>query len=169
MIREAKIKDLPQILTIYNDAIVHTTAVYTYEPETLVMREQWFNQKVKDGYPVIVHERNQTVVGFATFGPFRNWPAYKYSIEHSVYTNPQYRKQGIASSLMQELFSIANQREYKTIIAGIDASNVPSIALHQKFGFTYAGTIKNAGYKFDRWLDLSFYQLELEGPPIGRA
>ena len=169
MIREAKIEDLPHILTIYNDAIVHTTAVYTYEPETLAMREQWFNQKVRDGYQVIVYERNQTVVGFATFGPFRNWPAYKYSIEHSLYTDPRYRKEGIASSLLNELILLANQREYKTIIAGIDASNVPSIALHQKFGFTYAGTIKNAGYKFERWLDLSFYQLELEGPPIGRA
>ncbi|WP_212936950.1 GNAT family N-acetyltransferase, partial [Bacillus hominis] len=76
----------------------------------------------------------------------------------------EYRKNGIGSSLMEELITIAKEREYMTLIAGIDAENEKSIAMHENFGFVHSGTIKKAGYKFNKWLDLSFYQLELNGP-----
>ncbi|MBE5106715.1 N-acetyltransferase [Bacillus thuringiensis] len=164
MIREARKQDVTYILDIYNDAILNTTAVYTYKPVTLENRIDWFEQKKADSYPIFVYELDNKVVGFATFGPFRAWPAYKYSIEHSVYVDKEYRKNGIGSSLMEELITIAKEREYMTLIAGIDAENEKSIALHQNYGFVHAGTIKTAGYKFDRWLDLAFYQLELNGP-----
>lgn len=164
MIRTAQEKDLQDILDIYNDAVLHTTAVYTYEAQTLKSREIWFKQKMDDGYPVIVYELDNRVVGFATFGPFRPWPAYKYSIEHSIYVNNHYRRQGIATSLLKEIIAIANEREYRTLIAGIDAANEKSIAMHVKFGFVHSGTIRNAGYKFNTWLDLAFYQLDLNGP-----
>lgn len=120
--------------------------------------------KIEGGYPIIVWEQDHKVVGFATFGPFRAWPAYKYSIEHSVYVDKEYRKKGIATSLMKHLIAIASEKEYMTLIAGIDAANEKSIAMHKNFGFVYSGTIKKAGFKFDRWLDLAFYQLELNGP-----
>ncbi|MFD1067536.1 GNAT family N-acetyltransferase [Oceanobacillus locisalsi] len=164
MIREATSKDLPAILEIYNDAILHTTAVYSYQPQTLANREAWFKQKKDAGYPILVNEQDGNVAGFATFGPFRDWPAYKYSIEHSVYVDKRYRKKGIASSLMKEIIAIACEREYMTMIAGIDAANEKSIALHEKFGFEHVGTIKNAGFKFKQWMNLAFYQLEFEGP-----
>lgn len=164
MIRPATPSDLEAILTIYNDAIIHTTAVYSYQPQTLQERNNWFVQKQTDGYPVIVYEVEGNVAGFATFGPFRAWPAYKYSIEHSVYVNSDYRKRGIGRALLQELINLANAGEYKTLIAGIDAANEQSILLHKSLGFTHSGTIQNAGYKFERWLDLAFYQLDLEGP-----
>ncbi len=164
MIREATKKDLACILDIYNDAIVYTTAVYAYKPVTLENRIDWYEQKKTDGYPILVYELDNKVVGFATFGPFRACPAYKYSIEHSIYVDKEYRKNGIGKSLMKELIAIAQEREYMTLIAGIDAKNEKSIALHQNYGFVHAGTIKKAGYKFNRWLDLAFYQLELNGP-----
>lgn len=164
MIREATEKDLKDILAIYNDALLHTTAVYAYQPQTLEYRQVWYEQKIREGYPILVCEQDNKVVGFATFGPFRAWPAYKYSIEHSVYVDKEYRKKGIATSLMKELIAVAKEREYMTLIAGIDAANEKSIAMHKNFGFVHAGTIQKAGYKFDRWLDLAFYQLELNGP-----
>lgn len=81
-----------------------------------------------------------------------------------MYVDKEYRKNGIGSSLMEELITIAKEREYITLIAGIDAENEKSIAMHKNFGFVYSGTIKKAGYKFNGWLDLAFYQLELNGP-----
>ncbi|MCM3034268.1 GNAT family N-acetyltransferase [Niallia sp. MER 6] len=164
MIREASQKDLKGILNIYNDAILHTTAVYAYQPQTLENREIWFEQKKSEGYPIFVYELDNKVVGFATFGPFRAWPAYRYSIEHSVYVDKDYRKKGIATSLMERLIAFAKEEEYMTLIAGIDAANDKSLAMHKNFGFVHAGTIKKAGFKFNRWLDLAFYQLELVGP-----
>lgn len=164
MIREARKQDVTYMLDIYNDAILYTTAVYTYKPVTLENRIDWYEQKKAAGYPILVYELDNKVVGLATFGPFRAWPAYKYSIEHSVYVHKEYRKNGIGTSLMKALITVAKDREYMTLIAGIDAENEKSIALHENYGFVHAGTIKKAGYKFNRWLDLAFYQLELNGP-----
>ena len=164
MIREATPKDLMDILEIYNEAILHTTAVYTYKPQTLESRQNWYDQKKQEGNPILVYELDKKVVGFATFGPFRAWPAYKYSIEHSIYVDRSYRKKGIGTALLKELIAIATQREFKTLIAGIDAQNEKSIDMHKNFGFVYSGTIKKAGFKFNRWLDLAFYQLDLKGP-----
>jgi L-amino acid N-acyltransferase YncA len=164
MIREATENDLKDILEIYNDAIVNTTAIYVYKPNTLEERKQWYRKKIQEGYPVLVFEQDNKTVGFATFGPFRAWPAYKYSIEHSVYVHKTYRNKGIAIKLMEEIIKIANEREYAILVAGIDAANEGSIRMHEKLGFKYSGTIKKAGYKFEKWLDLTFYQLELAGP-----
>lgn len=164
MIREATVQDLEEILEIYNDAIVNSTAVYSYEPQTLENRVNWFEQKQAEGFPIIVFESEGRVAGFATFGTFRAWPAFKYSVEHSIYVSSNFRKQGIGRTLLKELISLANAGEYKTLIGGIDASNDKSIALHTQLGFTHSGTIQNAGYKFNRWLDLAFYQLDLDGP-----
>jgi L-amino acid N-acyltransferase YncA len=164
MIRPIQEKDLKDILEIYNDAIINTTAVYDYKPHTLEDRKKWYKQKMDEGYPILVCEQDKRIVGFATFGPFRAWPAYKYSIEHSIYVNRECRKKGIGTSLLKELIDIANEREYMTLIAGIDATNQKSIAMHKKFGFVHSGTIKNAGFKFNKWLDLAFYQLNLNGP-----
>jgi len=164
MIRHAEERDILPILDIYNDAIMHTTAVYDYEPHTPADRKQWYDKKMADGYPVFVYETDGRVAGFASFGPFRAWAAYRYTIEHSIYVHKDYRKQGIGPALLQRLIDAADEREYAVMVGGIDASNEQSIRLHEKFGFRHAGTIAKAGYKFGRWLDLAFYQLELKGP-----
>jgi L-amino acid N-acyltransferase len=166
MIRKATEKDLFDIIEIFNEAILNTTAVYDYKVHTLDDRTQWYEKKKQDGHPLLVYEKNNKVVAFATFGPFRAWPAYKYTIEHSVYVHKDYRNEGIATKLLKEIINIANEREYATLVAGIDASNEISIKLHERMGFEFSGVIKKAGFKFDKWLDLTFYQLDLKGPRV---
>ncbi|HCT1245805.1 TPA: N-acetyltransferase [Staphylococcus aureus] len=162
MIRCAKKEDLNAILAIYNDAIINTTAVYTYEPQTIDERIAWFATKQRNHEPIFVFEENGSVLGFATFGSFRPWPAYQYTIEHSIYVDASARGKGIASQLLQHLIVEAKAKGYRTLVAGIDASNEASIKLHQKFNFKHAGTLTNVGYKFDYWLDLAFYELDLK-------
>lgn len=166
MIRESSEKDLKDILEIYNDAILNTTSIYAYKIQNLEEKKQWYEKKKQDGYPLLVFEESGRVVGFATFGPFREWPAYKYTIEHSIYVHKDYRNKGIATRLMKEIIKIANEREYATLVAGIDAANEVSIKMHEKMGFKYSGKVTKAGFKFGKWLDLAFYQLNLAGPQM---
>ena len=164
LIRTATEDDLSAILDIYNDAILNTTSVYNYLPHTLEMRMEWYQQKQKDGFPVLVAEQSGTVVGFSTYGHFRAWAAYKYSVEVSVYIHPKHRGKGIAKLLYPYLIKKAKEQQLHTLMAGIDASNVASIKLHEQFGFKTVGLFKEVGYKFDKWLDLQFMQLILETP-----
>jgi L-amino acid N-acyltransferase len=153
------------VRVIFNDAILNTTALYDYRPRSLDTVLQWFGAKARDGYPVIgAVDAAGELCAFASYGPFRNWPAYKYSIEHSVYVHPDSRRQGVARLLMRRLIERAEAQQYHVMIGGIDATNVASIALHAQLGFRHAGTIAHAGYKFGRWLDLAFYQMLLPGP-----
>ena len=164
MIRFATEQDAQAIVEIYNDAILNTTAVYKYEVESLLDRQNWLKQKEQDGFPVLIFEDNGEVAGFATYGPFRVYPAYHYTVENSVYVHPQHTRKGIASKLMRALIDHAEHAGYKTIVACIDTDNEASIVMHEKFGFTKSGVIENAGYKFNRWLHLGLYQLQLTGP-----
>jgi len=169
MIRKAEEADMVHILDIYNEAIVNTTASYAYEPQTLEDQLSWFHNKQRDGYPILVFEDNGNVEGFATYGPFRTWSAYKYTIEHSVYIHKNCRGKGAGKLLMQEIIKLAEMNGYATLVAGIDGANKASITFHQKLGFTYSGTIHKAGYKFGQWLDLVFYQLDLPGLKLNSA
>lgn len=164
MIRQATEKDLMDILEIYNDAILNTTAIYSYKPHTLDNRIQWYKKKKEDREPLLVFEENDKVVAFATYGLFRTYEAFKYTIEHSVYVNKDFRNLGVGKKLLKELIDIANMEGYATMVACIDNLNENSIKIHERFGFKYSGTITKAGYKFGKWLNLAFYQLELVGP-----
>jgi L-amino acid N-acyltransferase len=163
-IRTALETDLEAMLEIYNDVIVNTTAVYDYEPHTLEMRRQWFRIKEAQGYPVFVAEDNGRVVGFSSIGPFRAWAAYKYSVENSVYVAADQRGKGIGKKLIEPLIRASEQLNMHTIIAGIDATNEASILLHRSLGFEEVAHFKQVGYKFGRWLDLTFMQLLLKTP-----
>ena len=163
-IREAAEKDLPEILVIYNDIIVHTTAVYDYLPHTAAMRKQWFDTKKEQGFPVFVAEADGRIVGFSSIGPFRAWAAYKYAVENSVYVAADQRGKGIGKLLIPPLIEAATRLDMHTVIAGIDATNEASIQLHKGFGFEEVARFKQVGYKFDRWLDLTFLQLLLSTP-----
>ncbi|HMG91709.1 MAG TPA: GNAT family N-acetyltransferase [Chryseolinea sp.] len=162
LIREANKTDLQSILEIYNEAIVNSTAVYDYNPHTLEMRQQWYDDKLDKGIPVIVAEINDRVVGFTSYGPFRAWPAYKYSIEHSVYVHRDFRNLGVARKLLTQLIDTVKKKDVHTIIAGIDADNSASIHLHKQLGFEDAGHFNQVGYKFGKWLNLTFFQLILD-------
>ena len=158
IIREAAEGDLPELLTIYNDIILHTTAVYDYEPHTLEMRKQWFETKRQQGFPVFVAEEGEKIVGFSSIGPFRAWAAYKYSVENSVYVAADARGKGIGKLLIPPLIEAAKKLKLHTIIAGVDATNEASLQLHKSFGFEEVAHFKEVGWKFDRWLDLKFLQ-----------
>ena len=162
--RQAEDRDLPQLLSIYNDIILTTTAVYDYRPHTLEMRRQWFELKREQGFPVFVAEEEEEIVGFSSIGAFRNWAAYKYSVENSVYVAKEKRGRGIGKHLLPPLIDAAKKLEMHTIIASIDATNESSLRLHRSFGFEEVAHFKQVGYKFGRWLDLKFLQLILNGP-----
>jgi L-amino acid N-acyltransferase YncA len=161
IIRNATLNDLQPMLDIYNEIIMNTTAVFQYHLHTLEQRKEWFAQKEKENYPVFIAEENNMVVGFSTFGQFRNWQAYKYSVENSVYVKADCRGKGIGKLLLQPLIDAAREMQLHTIIAGIVADNEASIALHKQFGFVEVAHFKEVGYKFDKWLDLKFLQLML--------
>jgi L-amino acid N-acyltransferase YncA len=158
IIRSATVADLPDILDIYNDAILNTTAVYDYAPHTLDMREAWFVAKCQAGFPVLVAELQGAVAGFGALGHFRAWEAYRYTAENSLYVAPQYRGQGIGKQLLAQLLQAATEMQLHAIVAGIDADNVASLKLHEQFGFREVAHFPQVGYKFDRWLDLKFMQ-----------
>jgi L-amino acid N-acyltransferase YncA len=165
LIRSAREADLPEILEIYNHVILHTTAVYRYEPQAMEERRAWYESKLKDGYPVFVAEEEGRVVGLSTYGPFRAWAAYKYTVENSVYVAADQRGKGIARMLLQPLIDAAREQGYHAIIAGIDAANDASLRLHQSFGFEEVAHFRQVGYKFGRWLDLKFLELLLADSP----
>jgi phosphinothricin acetyltransferase len=108
-------------------------------------------------------------MGFGSYGPFRAWPGYKYTVEHSVYVAGAFRGRGVGRRLLQELIVAAQAQDYHVLIGGIDSQNEVSIGLHKSLGFIHAGTIRQAGYKFGRWLDLVFYQLILPTPANPKA
>jgi phosphinothricin acetyltransferase len=153
------------MLAIFNDAILNSTALYDYKPRTADMMQAWFEAKVKGKFPVIgVEGDGGELMGFASYGTFRAWPAYKYSVEHSVYVDARFRGRGVGRRLLEEVIEAARARGFHVLIGGIDATNTASIALHERLGFTHCGTIRQVGFKFGRWLDLSFYQLVLATP-----
>ncbi|MES9856553.1 MAG: N-acetyltransferase family protein [Sedimenticola sp.] len=154
-----------EILEILNESILNSTALYDYQPRSTESMQEWFNSKETKNYPVVgAVDGSDTLMGFATFGAFRNWSAYKYTVEHSVYVHKNLHKKGVASKLMEHLIKKAEILQYHAIIGGIDIENTASIKLHEKFGFKHVGTLEQVGFKFGRWLDLAFYQLILQTP-----
>ena len=159
LVRTATANDLPAMLVIYNDIIINTTAVYDYEPHTIEMRRQWFTTKQEQGFPVFVAEENGAIVGFSSFGTFRTWAGFKHTVENSIYVSAEHRGKGIGKLLLPPLIDAAKKLKLHAIVAGIDATNMVSIKLHEKFGFVEVAHFKEVGYKFDQWLDLVFMEL----------
>jgi phosphinothricin acetyltransferase len=160
-IRDARTGDLPATLAIYNHAVVHTTASYDYSPRSVERHQAWFAAKQESGLPVLVAEREGQVAGYASYGPFRAWDGYRFTVEHSVYVDEAHRRRGIASALMRQLLERAQGQGLHLMVAGIDAGNAGSLELHRRLGFEDAGVLKEAGYKFERWLDLAFMTRKL--------
>ena len=161
IIRNATTADLPAILDITNEAILHTTAIYDYDARTMEAQEAWWADKQATGMPVIVAELDGKTIGFGSYGRFRPKIGYQYCVEHSIYLDANYRGQGTGSALLRELIALAAKQGLHTMVAGIDADNEGSIAFHKKYGFEEVGRLPQVGFKFERWLDLVFLQKTL--------
>lgn len=153
------------ILDIFNHAILRSTALYDYKPRTAEQMQGWFAAKRDGGFPVLgLEDEAGTLLGFASYGLFRPQPAYKYTMEHSVYIHHSQRGRGLGRVLMQALIAEARQRDVHALVGAIDAANLGSRALHEKLGFELVGQLPQVGFKFGGWLDLVLYQLLLETP-----
>ena len=153
------------ILAILNDAILTSTALYDYRARTLETMQAWFAAKAQGGYPVIGFEDGAgSLMGFASYGPFRAYPAFKYTVEHSVYVDARFRGRGVGRALLRAIAQRAREQDFHVMVGAIDATNTASRTLHEKLGFTCCGTIRQAGFKFGGWLDLEFHQLLLDTP-----
>ena len=150
--------DCPAILAIINEAILTSTALYDYHPRALEQQIAIFEDKISKGFPIIVAEENNKVIGFGYYSEFRFREAYKFTVEHSVYADKNYIGKGVGKLLLTELIELAKGQKLHTMIGVIDSENINSITFHEKFGFEKAGYIKESGYKFDKWLDSVFMQ-----------
>ena len=160
-IRDAEEGDLPAILAIYNDAVVNTTAIWNDALADLAGRRAWWEGRAKLGYPVLVAIEGGRVLGYASFGDFRAFDGYRFTVENSVYVASDARGRGVASALLVPLIERARTLGKHVIVAGIAADNDVSIRLHARLGFTETGRMPEVGRKFGRWLDLVFMQLRL--------
>jgi phosphinothricin acetyltransferase len=162
-VRDASAADLPAILAIYNDVIATTTAVYREDPAPLDDRRAWWEDRVGRGYPVLVAEEAGVVLGFASFGDFRTWPGYRFTVEHTVHVRSDCRGRGVGHALMTVLLARGRALGKHVMMAGVDAENTGSIRFHERLGFERVGHLRQVGFKFGRWLDLVFLQKTLDG------
>jgi phosphinothricin acetyltransferase len=161
LIRAATPDDLPAMTAIYNQVIAASTAVYTDDPVTPAERADWLASRRAQGYPVLVAEVDGAVAGFASFGDFRAWPGYRFTVEHSVHVREDLRGRGLGPPLVQALFPLAAALGKHMMVAGVDADNAGSIRFHERLGFERVAHFRQVGFKFERWLDLVFLQRQV--------
>jgi L-amino acid N-acyltransferase YncA len=159
-IRKAIGADLGAINDIYNYYVAHSTCTYQSEPSTAAERAKWFDDH-KDPYFVTVAEINGQVIGWASVSRYHPRAAYGKTVENSVYIHHEWQHKGIGKTLLEDLIKRAKKAGFHTIIAAISSDQIPSVKLHEKFGFSHGGKINEVGNKFGRWLDVSYMQLML--------
>ncbi len=157
-IRDATEADLAGILAIFNHAIATTTAIWIEHPVEIDNRRQWMQARQSVGYPVLVAVDGSDVLGYAAFYDWGQNIGYRFSVEDSVYIREDQQGRGIGKALMVELISRAQALGKHVMVAAIGSTNQPSIALHEKLGFTFAGHFREVGIKNGEWLDLTYMQ-----------
>jgi L-amino acid N-acyltransferase YncA len=162
-IKDATLEDATGITSIYNDAVLNTTAIWNDNVVEVSNRIDWIIERKKQAYPVLVaQDHSGNVLGYASFGDWRAFEGYKHTVEHSIYVRGDARGKGVGKQLLGCLIERARQLNKHVMVAGIEASNAPSIALHKGFGFVQTGLLPEVGTKFGKWLDLAFLQLILK-------
>jgi len=161
IIRDATVDDIVALTEIHNEAIRNSRAIWIDHEVTLPEREAWFAQHEADGHPVLVAEVDGAVVGYAAYSWYRPRPGYRFTVENSVYLRPEAQRAGIGRALMVEIITAARAAGMHTMMAGIEASNTGSIALHEGLGFVEVGRLPEVGIKYGDWLDLVLLQLRL--------
>jgi phosphinothricin acetyltransferase len=164
LIRAATAADIPAITAIYDHAVRHGTASFELEPPDAAEMARRRQTLVDGGFPYLVAEADGALAGYAYAGPYRPRPAYRWSVEDSVYVAPARQRRGVGRTLLDRLIAAAEQRGFRQMIAVIgDSAQTPSIELHRAAGFHMIGTVENVGHKFGRWLDTVLMQRTL-GP-----
>lgn len=163
-IRPATPADVPAITRIYAHAVAHGTASFEIEPpdEAEMTRRQ--RALIDGGFPYIAAELDGALLGYAYAGSYRARPAYRFTVENSIYVDPMAQRRGVGRALLDRLIAESAGRGFRQMIAVIgDSAQAASIQLHRAAGFRMVGTIESVGYKFDRWLDCVLMQRTL-GP-----
>ncbi|HWB45782.1 MAG TPA: GNAT family N-acetyltransferase [Hyphomicrobiaceae bacterium] len=161
-LRPAAVTDIPAISAIYREAVLHGTASFELDPPTEQEMLQRYRTIVDAGYPYFVGELDGAVVGYAYAGAYRTRPAYRFTVENSVYIAPEAQGKGVGRALLQALIEACTARHYRLMIAVIgDSGHQASIGLHRRLGFRFCGTLHSVGYKFGRWLDSVIMELPL--------
>jgi L-amino acid N-acyltransferase YncA len=156
-VRPARLSDLPAITEIYNEAILNTTATFDTEPKTETEQTAWFNAH-DDRHPILVAELDGAVVGWTCLSKWSDRCAYSGTAEISLYIKDGFRGKGIGRKLMEAIDAEARRLGLHTAILRIAEENVASLHLAERFGFRHVGVMREAGYKFGRWLDVHVMQ-----------
>jgi phosphinothricin acetyltransferase len=159
-VRPAGRADLPRILSIYNHEVLSSTATYDTQPRTEEEHGKWFAHH-DSVHPVLVAESDREVCGWASLSPWSDRPAYDSSVEVSVYVAEEHRGKGVGKQLLQALIEAGRARGHHALLGRISSDNTVSIRLHEALGFSVVGVLKEVGFKFGRWLDVSIMELIL--------
>jgi phosphinothricin acetyltransferase len=159
-LRLATPADLPAINDIYNHFVRNSTCTYQLDPSTSAERQAWFAHHGPT-LPVTVAELpTGQIVGWASLSPFHPRPAYRFTVEDSIYVHKEHHRRGLGRLLLADLLRRADALGYRNVIALVSADQEPSLALHQNLGFVEVGRLPRVGFKFDRWLDVAYLQRE---------
>jgi phosphinothricin acetyltransferase len=162
IIRPAMPADIAAITGIYADAVVNGTASFEIEPPDQAEMTRRQAALLNNGYPYLTAEIESLVAGYAYAGPYRSRPAYKWSVEDSIYVAPAMHRKGIGGSLLRRLVAESEQRGFRQMIAVIgDSGQIGSIAVHERAGFSHIGTLRSVGFKHGKWLDTVLMQRAL--------
>jgi phosphinothricin acetyltransferase len=162
LIRPAAKPDLGAITAIYSHSVLHGTASFEIEPPDEAEMGNRFDALIDQGYPYIVAEIDGRIVGYAYAGAYRTRPAYRFSVEDSIYVAADAQGQGLGRALLTELIALSVSKGFRQMIAVIgDSRNFASTALHRSQGFIFSGTIHSVGFKHGRWLDSVIMQRAL--------
>ncbi len=167
IIRTCEPRDVPSVTQIYAHHVLYGLASFEEEPPDVVEMERRRAQILARGFVYLVGEVEGEIVGYAYVAPYRSRPAYRYTVENSVYVHPDFLRQGIGHVLLSNLIDQCEQKGFRQIVAVIgDSAHHASIGLHERLGFRLAGTLYSVGFKFGRWVDTVLMQREL-GDPTG--
>jgi L-amino acid N-acyltransferase len=160
-VRAATVEDLGAVADIYNQAVLRTTATADHTPQTLEARRAWFDERTAQGMPVLVAVADGEVVGWGALGRYHARFGYRFTVENSVYVAESAQGRGVGKALLTELVAAAKQGGYHTIVAVLAGGNEASERLHRAFGFVETGRLRELVHKFDRWIDVVYFQLIL--------
>jgi phosphinothricin acetyltransferase len=167
-IRHAVDADVPAITAIHNALLATTAIEWTEALHTVDERRDWLEKQQAARFPVLVATVGNEVVGWSTFGEFRDvtkWPGYRFTVEHTVHVRRDHWGAGVGRALMAQLVDAARSLDKHVMVAAVDGENEASIRFHQQLGFTEVARMPHVGAKFGRWLDLVLLQRELDTRP----